>query len=172
MKIDKQVLRTALVSYAVMLNRPAWLTPERLDMQQAVWARLIDAQDGDATIKLIDLETAITAELHGTRALNDITPTVIIDDAASATRNRASRMRQYIDTINNPSQAEVTFASAIAAVRRAYDAGEDGYPVIRQFRETIREDIMNGDVADDVIMDVLDAFDRLPLTSDAGELNG
>lgn len=79
---DVTVIREAIQSYAVILNRPQWLDETRMLMQVAVWDRLVNAHRDRGTVGLHHFERAITQLTAEQRAL-DITVAQIVTRACS-----------------------------------------------------------------------------------------
>lgn len=77
---EESYIASAIQSYAVMLNRPAWLDESRLAMQIGVWRRLIQRQPGRGTVTDEHFEIAIAGLVEQNRAL-DVLPSHIVAEA-------------------------------------------------------------------------------------------
>jgi hypothetical protein len=80
-------------SYAVMLNRSQWLDPAKLDVQRAVWSRLLAGRSRE-DLTLADIEAAITTlAADPARRTADILPALIVSTAVDLAAGRISRVK-------------------------------------------------------------------------------
>lgn len=88
---------TALQHYAVLLNRPGWLDPGRLEVQRDVWLSLIHRLGGDreGAVTVDDFDSAILTGLSG-RDVHEVVPARIIAEAVGYAALRAEAAQQVI----------------------------------------------------------------------------
>lgn len=88
---------TALRHYAVLLNRPSWLDPGRLEVQRDVWLSLIHRLGGDreGAVTIDDFDSAILTGLSG-RDVHEVVPARIIAEAVGYAALRAEAAQEVM----------------------------------------------------------------------------
>lgn len=149
-------LDESLTDYAVLLNRPQWLSEERFSAQRRAWVRLAADETGDEAITVRDVDLAITTAIRLGVPFGEIVPSKVVEDAASLARGRGRRITQMILT-----DPVLWLSPARQRIQRAIDAEEHPAGIIAAVRDEIRNDLVEGQVAEDVMNRILDAVDAV-----------
>lgn len=144
-----------LVSYAVLLNRPQWLTEERVEVQKPVWHRLATLESGRGRIVRADVDLAITTAIGSGMSISEILPSLIVRHAAVLARARAERVKRML-----LSPPVVWLAPSRSKVQNALDNGDDPAEMLDAIRREIRLDLLASGTPDADIGRVLNDVDE------------
>lgn len=166
MNVTPDTLAQALASYAVMLNRPQWLDPARLLLQEQVWTRMVDRCPGRAEIRIEDFERSIEEQLVDTPP-HAVTPPGIVEAAAAFAEQR----RYLADRMVDEFAAGTLMFSEVSKLNSTGDrlafnqfADQAINALIRSGRpvDQIEELIQAIESTSDATLDRLDAMEALP----------
>jgi hypothetical protein len=129
MRATDETIRQAIATYAIQLNRVAWLAEDRLLLQQQVWRRMIESETGDAPIHLTHIDAAIGALLDDNKPI-DVVPRLIVTKAAELARLEHRELALMV-------AAYELGASPISGVISRFEATNDRETFEREKRHAI-----------------------------------
>lgn len=116
-----ELVDQAVTSYAVLLNRPQWLDPNRFGAARTVWARLLAAHP---QVSIVDIDDAITWYLRQARngegiRSREAMPQEIVETAG----HLANRRRAETDILIARVESGHVLIEVTQEYRRLVDAG-------------------------------------------------
>lgn len=167
MKFAKDgTLKDAIEHYAVLFNRPAWLDPDRLDLQVRVWWGLVEhyGEDQPGAVSIKDFRQAMVAPTGaGERDSREVLPAGIVRDAVgyAAARAEAARLRMWYAPEQTIYNEETWLRSALDAADGDVSARTEALAAFqRSLRTAITQLVESGLNPNDVSTTIARIKDR------------